>query len=114
MQSPMRKARLLSLTLLFALPGCSLFAGGRPIVTPTPPACSSLLPDEWLKGVPSADVPNDGETVGDWIKFGDAQTGQLDKANDHYVAGVGIIKRCEDRDALAVKKATRRKFLGIF
>nr|WP_299914389.1 hypothetical protein [Sphingomonas bacterium] len=51
--------------------------------------------------------------MGDWIKFGDAQTGQLDKANDHYVSGVGIVQRCEARDAAAVKKA-RPKFLGIF
>ena len=83
-------------------------------MTPTPPACSSLLPDEWLRGVPSAYLQNDGATVGDWIKFGDAQTGQLDKANDHYTAGVGIIQRCEARDAAAVKKATRHKVLGLF
>lgn len=111
MRSITQRARMLSLILLLALPGCTLFAGGKAIVVPTPPACSSLLPDEWLKGVPNADLENDGATVGDWMKFGDAQTGQLDKANDHYVAGIGIIQRCEGRDAVAVKKATRR---GIF
>lgn len=45
--------------------------------------------------------------------FADAQTGQLDKANDRYKAAVGIIDRCEERDRAAVK-ASRRKFLGIF
>jgi hypothetical protein len=78
----------------------------------TPSACSSLLPAEWLKGVPGAPLP-DGETVGDWVAFGDAQTAQLDKANDRYAAGVGIVSRCEARDAAAVKKV-RPKVLGIF
>jgi len=52
-------------------------------------------------------------TVGDWIAFADAQTGQLDKANERYVAAVGIVERCEERDKAAVKKA-RPKFLGVF
>jgi hypothetical protein len=110
----MRRALMLPLIPLCAMQGGCLSVGGKAIVTPTPPACSSLLPDEWVKGVPSADLPNEGQTVGDWIKFGDAQTGQLDKANDHYVAGIGIIKRCEARDAAAVKKATKPKVLGLF
>ena len=78
----------------------------------TPSACSSLLPDEWRKGVAGAPLPA-GETVGDWIAFGDAQTAQLDKANDRYGAAVGIVSRCEARDAAAVKR-TRPKMLGIF
>jgi hypothetical protein len=78
-----------------------------------PSACSSLLPDEWLKGVPSADLGNGGMVVGDWIKFADAQTGQLDKANDRYAAAVGIVQRCEARD-VAAAKAARPKMLGLF
>jgi hypothetical protein len=54
-----------------------------------------------------------GSTVGEWIAFADAQTGQLDKANARYAEAVGIIERCEARDRQAVKKS-RRKFLGIF
>jgi hypothetical protein len=56
----------------------------------------------------------DGHEVGDWIAFGDAQTGQLDKANDRYRAGVGIIARCEERDQAAVASVARRKVLGLF
>ena len=52
-----------------------------------------------------------GDTVGDWIAFGDAQTGQLDKANDRYRAGVGIVGRCEERDREAVERS-RRGFFG--
>ena len=41
------------------------------------------------------------------------QTGQLQIANDRYTSAVGIVGRCEARDAAAVKKA-RPKVLGIF
>lgn len=54
-----------------------------------------------------------GDTVGDWETFADAQTGQLDKANDHYASAVGIVERCEARDREAVKRS-RPKVLGIF
>ena len=91
------------------LAGCA----GTPIVTAMPNSCASLLPQEWKQGVAGAPLP-DGDTVGDWIAFGDAQTGRLDIANDRTKAAIGIVERCEARDAAAVKKATRRKFLGIF
>jgi hypothetical protein len=65
-----------------------------------------------MKGVPSADIQNDGATVGDWIKFGDAQTGQLDKANDHYTSAIGIVQRCEARDKAAVVKSDRHGLFG--
>ena len=75
-------------------------------------ACSSLLPSDWREGVPGADLPA-GDTVGDWIAFADAQTGQLDKANDRTRAAIGIVERCEQRDREAVQRA-KPKFLGIF
>ena len=106
---PRALARLLPLlSAMLALPACA----GAPLIVATPSACSSLLPDEWRKGVTGAPLPV-GETVGDWIAFGDAQTAQLDKANDRYGAAVGIVGRCEARDAAAVKKA-RPKVLGVF
>jgi hypothetical protein len=82
-------------------------------VTTHAAACSSLLPNEWRLGVAGADLPS-GDTVGDWVAFADAQTGKLDQANDRTRAAIGIVERCEKRDAEAVKSATRRKFLGIF
>jgi len=54
-----------------------------------------------------------GSSAGEWIAFADAQTGQLDKANDRYTAAAGIIERCEARDREAVKR-NRPRFLGIF
>ena len=98
---------ILPLTLL-ALPACV----GVPPIVASQSACSSLLPSEWREGVPGADLPQ-GATVGDWIAYADAQTGQLDKANDRTRAAIGIVERCEERDRAAVKKA-RRKVLGVF
>jgi hypothetical protein len=51
--------------------------------------------------------------VADWVAFGDAQTGQLDKANGRTTDALAIIGRCEARDLAAVKK-TRPRFLGLF
>jgi hypothetical protein len=79
---------------------------GTPIVTAVPTSCATLLPEEWKQGVAGAELP-DGNTVGDWIAFGDAQTGKLDQANERTKAAIGIVSRCESRDAAAVKKATR-------
>ena len=100
--------RYLLLCATLALAACV----GAPVIVSTPSACSTLLPDEWAKGVAGAPLPT-GDEVGDWVAFGDAQTGQLDKSNDRYRAAVGIVSRCEARDAAAVKRA-RPKVLGIF
>ncbi|MBB5725063.1 hypothetical protein FHS97_000971 [Sphingomonas endophytica] len=37
-------------------------------------------------------------SLADWIAFGDAQTGQLDKANSYRRASLDVIRRCEARD----------------
>lgn len=104
---------LLRLSILLPmLLACTACVGAPPIFT-TAAACSSLLPDSWREGVPAAPLPA-GETVGDWIAFGDAQTGQLDKANGRTLDAIGIVGRCEARDRDAVAKAKRRKLLGIF
>lgn len=62
--------------------------------------------------MPGAELP-EGDTVGDWIKFGDAQTAQLGEANGRTADTIGIIGRCEERDRNAIRSA-RPKFLGIF
>lgn len=109
----MRLAQMLLLIPLLATPGCAPFAGGNHIVTPSAAACSTLIPDEWRQGVAGADLP-DGNVLGDWIVFGDAQTGKLDQANSRTRDSIGIISRCEARDAAAVHQATRRRLFGVF
>ena len=78
-----------------------------PTVLSTPNSCATLLPSEWKQGVAGAELPA-GDTVGDWVAFGDAQTGKLDVANDRTRSAIGIVERCEARDAEAVRKATRK------
>jgi hypothetical protein len=65
-------------------------------------ACSTLVPETWAAGVQSAPIPTK-DTVGDWISFGDAQTGQLDRANGRTVDTLTIVQKCEARDAEATK-----------
>lgn len=93
---------------LLLMTGC---ISSPPIIS-TAGDCTELLPSEWLEGVESAPYP-DEQTVGAALKFGDAQTGQLDKANDHYSAAIGICHRFNQRNAAAVKRS-RPKFLGLF
>jgi hypothetical protein len=99
--------------ILAAILVLSVSACVTPTVTTTPTSCSALLPSEWRQGVAGAELPV-GDTVGDWIQFGDAQTSRLDIANDHTKSAIGIVERCESRDKQAVERATRRRFLGIF
>lgn len=70
-----------------------------------------MLPSSWRKPVDGAPLPK-GDTVGDWIAFGDAQTGKLETANGRTLDSIALIERCEARDAAAVRP--RRKFLGVF
>jgi hypothetical protein len=72
-----------------------------------------LVPDWTRAPTPGAPLPA-GSTVGDWIVFGDAQTGQLDLANLGKATIVEIVTRCEARDAETVKALQPKKFLGIF
>ena len=57
--------------------------------------------------MPGAQLPS-VSTVGDWVAFADAQTGQLDKANDRTLSAIGIVERCELRDRQAIGAAGRR------
>lgn len=98
----------LLIVILGALCGCA-----TPIVTAQPSSCSSLLPPDWKQGVAGAPMP-EGDTVADWISFGDAQTGKLDMANARTKDAIGIVERCEERDRQAIRKATRSFFGRLF
>jgi hypothetical protein len=77
------------------------------------------LPNSWLGGVApaslpqSAKLPDGHDDARPWQAGFVEQTAQLETANDRYGAAVGIVSRCEARDAAAVKRA-RPKVLGIF
>jgi hypothetical protein len=105
-----RTMRLIPLCAMLALPACvsaPLSVGARPV------SCTALLPPEWKNGVAAPEFSGNGSMIGDWIAYADAVTGKLDIANDRTVSAIGIVERCEARDAEAVKRATRRRFLGL-
>lgn len=74
--------------------------------------CSTLV-EAWMKPVEGADLPS-GQTVGDWIVFGDMQTGKLDTANDRIVNGYATIAKCEARDREAVREGSKGWLSRLF
>ena len=83
---------------------------GTPHIVTTRIACSVLIPGEWKKPIEGAPLPGENAAIADWIAALFAQTGQLEKANGRVTDTIGIIERCEARDA----KTPRRKVLGVF
>lgn len=67
--------------------------------------------------VPDAPAPTLGatdlDTLKNWINFGVAQTGAKRTEYERAQAARDIIRRCEERDAEAIKES-KPKFLGIF
>lgn len=104
-------ARTSLLILLLAMPGAWGCVSAPPIVA-SQNACASLLPEAWRVPVPGAALPLN-DLVGDWIAFSDAQTGQLDKANDRTASSIEIVEKCEaaQREALI---SARRPWWKIF
>lgn len=91
-----------ALLVLLLLSGCM----GKPSVVATPNSCVTLIPENWRAGVPGVSLPSN-DTIGEWIAFGDGQTGKLEQANGRTRDSIEIVERCENRDREAVRKATR-------
>lgn len=70
------------------------------------------MPQVLRRPTPGAPLPAE-PTVGAWVVFGDAQTGQLDKANVNGAASMAIVEACEARDRAADKKITKRPWWAI-
>jgi hypothetical protein len=95
---------------MLATAGFALFASGCATVTPNAALnCAALIGPTLRADVPGADLPI-GNTVGDWVAFGDAQTGKLEDANGRRAAVVEIVDRCQAEQA----RLTRPRFLGLF
>lgn len=118
-----RTRLMLALILMLAVPGCA----GSVVIAASPNACASLLPTEWNKGVDHTDIPDAAPakpadipgqlawTLGElkkWTGFGVSEANKLDQANGRTADAIGIVGRCEARDAAAAKKA-KPKFLGF-
>lgn len=105
--SKARKVRGSLLALALILPAAALSAcASQPKASLLASDCSTLVPAEWRQGVESADLP-EGSTAGDWIAFGDRQTGQLDKANGRTRDALTIVEGCEKRDRQTVQRLNK-------
>lgn len=94
MRSLQRTMRLTGPALLatWALSGC---AGGPSIeMMPIALDCAARVPPQLRAGTPGA-APPAANTVGEWVAFGDAQTGRLEAANDSKATALWIIDQCE-------------------
>lgn len=63
-----------------------------------------MVPSSHRKPVDSAEPPAEDALAGAVWAFGDAQTGQLDKANGHTADVLEIVERCETRDRAALDR----------
>jgi len=121
MKSTMRLMFLASLTLAAA--ACA----GNPVVVASASSCSTLVPSEWEKGiegvpVPAAAGPKPGtiqeqlvqalDQLKVWVSFGVDESSRREMANARTRDVIGLQRRCEARDAAAIKKA-RPRFLGL-
>jgi hypothetical protein len=114
MQSSPLLARLMRLGLVFITPGLLLSACATRTVYNRPASdCSTLVPKSLVAPTPGAPLPSD-PSAGAWVVFGDAQTGQLDKANIDKQAQFDIVQACEKRDREAAQKVTKRPWWAVF
>jgi hypothetical protein len=94
----------------------------------SPSACTELVPADWVKGVDHTPAPDPApakpadqagvlawtmDELKKWTGFGVSEANKVDQANGRTADAIGIVARCEARDAKAVK-AARPKVLGIF
>ena len=104
-----RKAAVIGGIPLLLLTACA----GKPVVIASASGCSSLIPTSWEQGVAPPDLPAD-QSVGSWVSFGDAAIGKLDQANGRTGDAIEIQRRCEARDAAAIKRGSRGFFGRLF
>lgn len=69
--------------------------------------CSTLVAERWTQPTPSAVLGETGDATLDWQLFGVAQTGQLNIANADKAAVLETVRRCEARDAAAIREVER-------
>lgn len=107
---PMQKL-VLALLVTLALPAC---AGGPRIETiPVALDCAGRIPPQVRADVQAAPLPADN-SVGEWVAFGDAQTGRLEAANDRKSTVLWIIDRCEAEERTAAEKLKPRPWWKVW
>ena len=66
-----------------------------------------------LQPTPGTPLPA-SDAAGDWIAFGDRQTGQLDKANADKAGAQRVLDTCAAWQARVGAGARPRRWLGLF
>lgn len=87
-----------SLTLAFGLCACAT----PTVIAPVAVDCAARIPPQLADPVPGADLPA-GQSAGEWVAFGDAQTGRLDQANDEKATVIWIQRQCAAEQAKAAE-----------
>lgn len=77
-----------------------------PSIVPIQYACSERVPPQLADDVVGAPLPT-GNAVGEWVAFGDAQTGKLEQSNDEKSTSFWIIRQCEAEAKAAADDITR-------
>lgn len=68
--------------------------------------CGSRVPPQLRAEVLGAEPPADN-SVGEWVAFGDAQTGRLETANERKATVLWIYDACEAEEKAAAAKLSR-------
>lgn len=111
-----RPMRPLAPALLATL-ACAACAGGPSTVTiPVALDCGGRIPPQLRAEVGGAAPPADN-SVGEWVAFGDAQTGRLEVANERKATVLWILDACETEEKKAAARLSRpapwwRRLLG--
>jgi len=69
--------------------------------------CAGRIPPQLRADVAGAPPPADN-TVGEWVAFGDAQTGRLETANDRKATMMWILEACEAEERATMKRLDGR------
>ena len=104
--SPRRTpALLLALPAMLALPACA--AVPSTVTIPVALDCAGRIPPQLRAEVAPAAPPADN-SVGQWVAFGDAQTGRLETANDRKATMLWILEACEAEERAAAARLAPR------
>lgn len=112
MRSPRHLAAIATMLPTALLAGCA-----HTVIQANASPCSALLPSSWLNGVPptalpeSAKLPDGHDDARPWQSGFVEQTGQLEVANGRYTDAVGIVGRCEARDATSIRNTSPKRLI---
>jgi hypothetical protein len=111
MKSFPNRTPALALALLATL-ACAACAGGPRIETiPVALDCGSRVPPQLRAEVAGAPPPADN-SIGEWVAFGDAQSGRLEVANERKATVLWIVDACEAEEKKAAEALKPKPWWG--